>query len=129
MSMRIFIILIVLSAINAVNALHAKYTLKAQPFNEATQCLAPWINLTTSTKGTEQPQPYTTAHVYTKRADPFTKSYMKRTFNAYLDLSITYFILVSVLHVSPSTYMTIQLAMLWVECDDIRALLALANNK
>jgi len=130
MSTRIFAILIILSALNTFNAVNATHTLKVHTFNKSNQCVAPWVNLTKPTNVVKSTQgTHTTEQIITKRADSFTKSYMKRTFYNYLDLSITYAILVHVLQFSPATFMTIQLAMLWVEFDDIRTLLALAINK
>lgn len=133
----LFAILIILSAVNASQAVTTK------PLIKANQCVAPWVNRTQSThlaqltqlaKTTQLAEPTKSCtcnkpQVNTKRPEPFTKAYMKKTLYAYIDLSFTYFILVSVLHLDTSAYMTIQLAMIWMEFDDIRAFLALAINK
>jgi hypothetical protein len=130
----LFTVLIILFASQAV---------KAKPFNKASQCVAPLVNRTQSThlaqltqlaKTTQLAEPTKSCtcnkpQVNTERPEPFTKAYMKKTLYAYIDLSFTYFILVSVLHLDTSAYMTIQLAMIWMEFNDIRAFLAMAINK
>lgn len=128
-SMRIFTILFTILII-----LFASQLSQAKPINHANQCVAPWVNLTHEIKPTQLPQETktcacNTAHVDTTRPEPITKAYMKKTFYTYIDLSFTYVILVKVLGLDTSAYMTIQLAMMWMEFDDIRAFLALAINK
>ncbi|NBQ46995.1 MAG: hypothetical protein EBU33_00860 [Sphingobacteriia bacterium] len=123
--------------------LFASQLSQAKPLNKASQCVAPWVNRTQSThlaqltqlaKTTQLAEPTKSCtcnkpQVNTERPEPFTKAYMKKTLYAYIDLSFTYFILVSVLHLDTSAYMTIQLAMIWMEFNDIRAFLAMAINK
>ena len=131
-SMRISTILFTILII-----LFASQLSQAKPFNHSNQCVAPWVNLTHEIKPVQLPQllqetkscTCNTAHVNTKRREPFTKAYIIKTFYTYIDLSFTYVILVKVLGLDTSAYMTIQLAMMWMEFDDIRAFLAMAINK
>jgi len=131
-SMRISTILFTILII-----LFASQLSQAKPFNHTNQYVAPWVNLTHEIKLVQLPQlqqetkscACNTAHVNTKRREPFTKAYITKTFYTYIDLSFTYVILVKVLGLDTSAYMTIQLAMMWMEFDDIRSFLSLAINK
>ena len=130
----IFTLLSILSAVYTVNAVNEVHV---TPFNKFNQCVAPWVNrtqaklLTQAKLSMEAKLPtQPSANPYSKLMDPSkADDYIKRVFYMYIEISITHFILVGVLNMSLTTYINIQLAMLWVEFNSIKTLLSIVINK